>query len=84
MNINAKVPINISDANYMDKCNGKECYICGSAVPGYKKLMCGCGDTIRCPLCSSGKPANVPICDKKECHEKLQDKFTPIVKPKDS
>lgn len=78
-----KIDISINDANYLTKCNGKLCYICGTVVSSYKKLWCGCGDQ-NCEVCKLEVPINVPICNKLACIDKQADNPPPPVKPEDS
>lgn len=82
-----KVNISINDIDYKTKCNGKVCYVCGLPAQGYIAKYCnGKGDKKHeetCPLCKEDIPANVPVCNKKECISELTDTYTdPVDKTK--
>lgn len=57
--------VDVTDAKYLTKCNGKTCYFCTQSVTKYVPLMCVRDCTVckeeKCEL--RDKPANIPVCD---------------------
>ena len=54
-------------SEYADRCWKSECVVCGEKVKHYNPEFCCSGQDCTC----MGLPIEPPLCDKRECNEKI-------------